>query len=318
MIAADLLDLPQNPAPIDARIVRVETMDGATLRTAWWRPEGAECPGTICILQGRAEYIEKHFEVIGELIARGFAVVAFDWRGQGRSTRQTRNPHKGHIGDFSDYHRDMAAIEAEILRPEMPQPHYALAFSMGGAIALDMAAEGKLPFKRVVAIAPMLKISFIRKLRLATFTARLLCALGLGRAFVPFGKEASVSTRPFPGNRLSSDPVRYMRSSETASAMGAAAIGAPTIGWVRAAFRLLERLSRKDVLQAIQTPFLLLSAGEDSICDSEVIEKAASQIRNCAAIRIPGSRHEMLLESDAARGAFWAAFDAFIPGTDER
>ena len=34
-------------------------------------------------------------------------------------------------------------------------------------------------------------------------------------------------------------------------------------------------------------------------------------------IVIPGARHEILMERDAIREQFWAAFDAFIPGTPD-
>ena len=30
---------------------------------------------------------------------------------------------------------------------------------------------------------------------------------------------------------------------------------------------------------------------------------------------IPGARHEILMEQDRYREQFWAAFDAFVPGT---
>jgi lysophospholipase len=30
---------------------------------------------------------------------------------------------------------------------------------------------------------------------------------------------------------------------------------------------------------------------------------------------VPGSRHELLMERDIVRGQFWAAFDAFVPGS---
>ena len=30
---------------------------------------------------------------------------------------------------------------------------------------------------------------------------------------------------------------------------------------------------------------------------------------------VPGARHELLMEQDRYRAQFWAAFDAFVPGT---
>ena len=51
---------------------------------------------------GRAEFIEKYFEVVRDARARGFAVAMLDWRGQGLSERALPNARKGHVHDFSN------------------------------------------------------------------------------------------------------------------------------------------------------------------------------------------------------------------------
>ena len=79
---------------------------GLRLRFASWQPVLRERRGTVCVFPGRAEYIEKYFEVVGELRRRGFAVAVLDWRGQGGSSRLTRNPLKGHVNDFAEYEED--------------------------------------------------------------------------------------------------------------------------------------------------------------------------------------------------------------------
>src|SRR3712207_2790788 len=148
-------------------------------------PETDEPQGTVCILQGRAEFIEKYFEVVGELRRRGFAVVTFDWRGQGHSGRQVGNPRKGHVRRFEDYQLDIEAIRDHVLIPYMPEPHFALAHSMGGAIALQSAAAGRLPFRRLVTTTPMVALCLIKPLRTVAATARILHLLGFGKSFVP-------------------------------------------------------------------------------------------------------------------------------------
>ena len=45
--------------------------DGLVLRVARWRPTARRTRGTVCILQGRAEFIERYFETITELRRRG-------------------------------------------------------------------------------------------------------------------------------------------------------------------------------------------------------------------------------------------------------
>jgi lysophospholipase len=297
--------------------MQVNTSDGVLLRVARWRPTARRARGTVCILQGRAEFIERYFETIAELRRRGFAVVAFDWRGQGRSGREVDNPRKGHVRDFSRYRRDLEAVRAEVLEPHMPKPHFALAHSMGGAVALLGAREGWLPFERLVATSPMIDLCIVRITHLRRTSARLLRWLGLGKSFVPGGGETPIATKPFEGNRLTSDARRHARNAALSTAMGEGAIGDPTIAWTDAAFRLMNRFRDPRFALEIRIPTLIVAAGADPVCATPAIERFAARLKAGHAIVIPGSRHEILMERDVIRAEFWAAFDAFIPGTPD-
>jgi lysophospholipase len=313
-----LYDTPDNPIPADPTLVGVKTEDGLVLRAATWMPRSGEARGTVCILQGRAEFIEKYFEVIEELRARGFAVVAFDWRGQGLSGRQVGNPRKGHVRRFSDYRRDLEAIRDQVLVPYMPAPHFALAHSMGGAIALNAAYESWLPFRRLVTTTPMIALCIIKHSGFTVGTVRALKYLGFGKAFVPSGGETSISTLPFKGNRLTSDPVRYARNAHVAHLIGEGAIGAPTVSWLDSAFRFMKRFTDPRFALKIRLPTLVIAAGADPVCATPATERFAARLKAGHAIVIPGARHEILMERDSIREQFWAAFDAFIPGSPDR
>jgi lysophospholipase len=312
-----LLETPDNPIPKRPVVTQIETRDGVRLRVARWRQTTRRARGTVCIMQGRAEFIERYFEVITELRRRGFAVVAFDWRGQGRSGREVDNPRKGHVRSFAHYRRDLDAIQREILEPLMPKPHFALAHSMGGAIALAGAREGWLPFERLVATTPMIDICIIKVTQMRRTTARLARWLGLGKSFVPGGGETPISTKPFPGNRLTSDQRRYARNAALATAMGEGAIGDPTISWLDAAFRFMAEFRDPRFPLEIRIPTLIVAAGADPVCATPAIERFAARLKVGHAIVIPGSRHEILMEREVIRTEFWAAFDAFIPGTPD-
>ncbi|NNC27275.1 alpha/beta hydrolase, partial [Salinisphaera sp. USBA-960] len=105
-----LIDHPDNPVPEGARSGFVTTPDDKKIRYAHWPAAGARRKGTVTLLQGRAEFIEKYFEVIEDLRQRGFAVIAFDWRGQGGSQRLTRNPRRGHVSNFNKYKLDLRTV----------------------------------------------------------------------------------------------------------------------------------------------------------------------------------------------------------------
>ena len=313
----NLVELPDNPAPKGVTVVPVATRDGVVLRAAYWLPDST-ARGTILLLHGRAEFIEKYFEVIGELLARGFAVVTFDWRGQGTSGRSVADARKGHIARFSDFRHDVEAVSREIVEPLLPKPVFGLAHSMGGCVALAGAAEGWLPVERLVATTPMVGLSLVKHARLVRGLARFLAWLGLGERFVPGGRAESISTEPFEGNRLSNDPVRYARNAAVARALGAGAVGSPTIAWLVAAYEAMAALQETGYPARITIPTLIFGAGNDPVCATPAIELFARGLGpGSTYVAIPGSRHEIMMEGDAIRESFWKAFDAFIPGSKD-
>src|SRR5262249_5912263 len=101
-----LVSIPANPIPEGAVTGVLKTPDGISIRFARWPPP-SDRKGTVCIFQGRTEFIEKYFEIVRDLNARGFAVATFDWRGQGLSGRMLREARKGHISNFADYETDL-------------------------------------------------------------------------------------------------------------------------------------------------------------------------------------------------------------------
>jgi lysophospholipase len=261
-----LYPTPDNPVPSKPAVMRVATSDGVPLRVVRWKPTARQVRGTVCILQGRAEFIEKYFEVVRELRRRGFAVVAFDWRGQGHSGRQVKNARKGHVRSFAQYRRDLDAIRDQVLIPHMPEPHFALAHSMGGAIALNAAAEGWLPFRRLVTTTPMIALCIISNVRTAALVSRVLYWFGFGKAFVPYGGETSIATKPFRGNPLTGDPVRYARNAEAAAAVGTGAVGDPTVAWAHSAFRFMKKFTDPRFGLKVRLPTLIIAAGADAVC----------------------------------------------------
>src|SRR3974390_1592900 len=100
-----------NPPPPGAIEEHLTTQDGVRLRSVRWTPGGA-ARGAVAVFGGRGEFVEKYFEIASDLLARGFAVAALDWRGQGGSERPLRNARKGHVDDFSHFERDLEAFVA--------------------------------------------------------------------------------------------------------------------------------------------------------------------------------------------------------------
>jgi lysophospholipase len=314
MAAAELFAPDDFPAPSQAQLAVVTARDGVGLRTARWPPTARKGPkGSVLIVQGRAEFIERYSEVIAELRRRGFHVATFDWRGQGGSDRLLRNRRKGHVRRFSDYQRDLDAVFAEVM-PRLPKPWFILAHSMGAALCLEAARQNRLPVSRMVALAPMLGLTMVKRPAAVKATAFVLNSLFLGRAFVPAGGETPLATRPFANNRLTRDPERFARNARLSGARPDLAIADPTIRWVHEAFRFMHHMGGAAIPLDIRVPTLVIAAGEDPVVSTPAIERFAARLKTGLAVVIAGARHEILHETDTVRAAFWAAFDAFIPG----
>jgi lysophospholipase len=310
----DLVALPNRPVPEGVRAGTLTTPDKVAIRYARWEATGAPRRGTVVICQGRSEFIEKYFEVIEELRARGFGVLTFDWRGQGGSGRLLSEIRKGHVRRFSDYQTDLETVMATVGLPDCRPPFYALAHSMGGSILIETAKAGRIWFDRMVLSAPMVALAQVSRPGPVRAFLTLLSALGLSSMTIPGGSLQPTSQKPFDGNPVSSDPVRYALAASYADIDRRLGLGAPTVGWVRAALGVASRFAHPLYAQGIRQPMLLIAAARDPLVHTPAIEAFGRRLKAGHTVVIPGSRHEAMMERDELRAQFWAAFDAFVPG----
>jgi len=309
-----LISIPANPVPEDVVSGTLKTPDGVSLRYARWAPPAGR-KGTVCLFQGRAEFIEKYFETVRDLRARGFAVATLDWRGQGLSQRALSNPRKGYVRDFADYGVDLEAFVREIVLPDCPPPVFALAHSMGATVLLRAAYQGHRWFDRMVLLAPMIALPGMRRTMATRAAVKIMRLLGLGGSYVPGGDATVMMRRPFIGNLLTSDPVRYARNVAVVEAEPALATAWPTVRWADAAFRVMREFANPGYPAKIRQPMLVVAAGYDGIVSTPAIDEFAVRLRGGSHLIVPGARHELLQEQDRYRMQVLAAFDAFVPGT---
>jgi lysophospholipase len=308
------ISIPANPVPDHGLAGTIKTPDGVSLRFGRWEPPPGR-RGTVVVMQGRAEYIEKYFETVRDLRARGFAVATFDWRGQGLSERALANPQKGHIRNFSQYITDLQAIMEQVVLPDCPPPYFALGHSMGGAIAIRSCHDGSRWFERVVLSAPMIALRPDKLTYIAGSLARALRLIGRGSAYVPTGHAKAVGSEDFIGNVLTSDPVRYARNSAVLEECPSLGLSAPTIAWADSAISQMKQFRDPAYAARIRQPMLLVAAGRDEVVSTAATETFGMNLMAGRHLILPGAKHEILQEQDQFRAQFWAAFDAFVPGT---
>jgi lysophospholipase len=310
-----LVSIPANPVPDGAITGAVKTSDGASLRFARWPAPSSGRKGTVCIFQGRIEFIEKYFEVVRDLNARGFAVATLDWRGQGLSSRRLRDPRKGHVANFTEYDTDLETFVREVVLPDCPPPLFALANSMGASVMLRAAAKGHRWFDRMVLCAPMIRLMNIRMLPVMPSVAKTLRMAGFGGSFIPGGGPACSASNAFLDNPVTSDPIRYARTAAIIEAESALALGAPTIAWADAALGAMADFAKPAFAAKLRQPMLIIACGRDRLVSTAAIEEFGSRLRSGSHLVVAGAKHEVMMELDLYRSQFWAAFDAFIPGT---
>ncbi len=302
----------QNREPAGSECHEVLTADGIRLRAIIIVPENAT-RGTVVVLNGRTEFVERYFETFGDLTKRGYAVASFDWRGQGGSQRLLKNPLRGFVKSFADYDKDLKSIMEKLVEQKCPKPYYALAHSMGGQLLLRALRDHKY-FTRAVMTGPLLGFHFGKwpkwLVPILTFIVKY---CGFGWIYIP-GASAKpvVQKSQFEGNILMSDKGRWERDVTILEAHPQLGLGGPTYSWLRAAMISMSRLRRWPRKKGPSCPTLIVLAGNDRVVDNRETRNFVARAPGFSLTVIEGAEHEILNETNAIRERFWAAFDAFM------
>jgi lysophospholipase len=188
---------------------------------------------------------------------------------------------------------------------------------MGATVLIRAAHQGRRWFDRMVLASPMVGLERRRLIRLRNPMVQFMAYAGLRRAVIPNVESRPLPLQPFDGNPLTSDPERHARTAAIVRAEPTLGIGAPTVGWARAALRAIGEFSEPGYGARIRQPIMLIAAGHDQIVSTPAIEAFAANLRAGSHLMVPGARHELLMEQNRFREQFWAAFDAFVPGTED-
>jgi lysophospholipase len=292
----------------------ISASDGWRLRTGVFQPEKRAL--ALCVLlTGQTEFIEKYFEVIAELNARGYIVATFDWRGQGGSQRALRNPLKAHIGDFAEYDTDLLSFMDQVAAKLSPVPPLVLAHSLGSHLALRALHDHPSLFRAAVLVAPMLGIATRGYPQWLTRSITALQArMGKTRRFAWGMAERDPFRVDFGAQLCTSDAVRFRRTQTVLRAHPQIRLAGPTWGWIAAAYRSMKQTAATGYAEAIKTPVLIAGAGKDRIVLTEATRRFAARLPRARYVEFEGSEHEILMETDAIRMRFWAEFDGFVAG----
>lgn len=272
--------------------------DGVRIRVGHWVPN-SDVRGTILMFPGRTEYIEKYNDTAQIFAARGYAMLAIDWRGQGLADRLLDDGRIGHVEHFPDYQRDVTAAVKAAEALNLPKPWHLIGHSMGGCIGLRAVIED-LPVTSCAFTGPMWGIFMSRLVRpVGILAAYWGTALGMGNRLMPSTKtDGYVATQAFEGNALTNDAATYKMMQEQLAAHPELSLGGPSTRWMREALAEMNHLA---TLPSPDLPCLTFLGTEEKITDKKRIhDRMAVWPRGTLDI-VQGAEHEILMESPHMR-----------------
>ena len=284
------------------------TSDGVRIRVAVWNAAAAQ--GTVVLLPGRTEYIEKYGRAATDLAQRGYATVTVDWRGQGLSDRALPDSMTGHVADFIDYQTDLDAVFAHARAQGLPQPYYLMAHSMGGCIGLRALMRG-LPVKAAAFSAPMWGILIAAWMRpVATAISSAARWLKVDNRYAPgTGPSTYVVDSPFVGNTLTTDAEMWDYMRRQAIAHPDLSLGGPSLRWLNTALVECHALS---LLPSPDYPAICALGTAEKIVDVAPVHARMARWPRGRLDLYPGSEHEVMMERPDMRGRFFDAAAALF------
>jgi len=290
----------------------LQAADGVQIRVGCWPLAGAK--GTVFLLPGRTEYIEKYGRAAADLARRGYATLSVDWRGQGLADRALNDPMTGHVGNFAEYQQDMDAILGFARATGLPEPWFLMSHSMGGCIALRSLMRDH-PFKATAFSAPMWGILIAAWMRpMAVTLATASRWFGFDNRLVPGSKEATyVLASPFLANTLTTDPEMWDFMRQQALACPELTLAGPSLGWLQAALAECHALS---LMPAPDLAAVTALGLQERIVDTGPIHARMAHWPKGKLSLYPAAEHEVMMERPATRERFFdescALFDLHL------
>jgi lysophospholipase len=206
---------------------------------------------------------------------------------------------------------DIGALLKDVVENENG-PNVAIGHSMGGHLLLRALVEQRPALSAAILVAPMIGINTSPAPAWASHTfAQGMAMAGMSRMPAwtsDFDPSPSGSSRQ---SILTSCNERYADEIFWIEQQPGFALGAPSWGWLSAAYRSMAMLTA-DKLKRVETPVLLLGTERDRLVSANSIRWAAGLIPSAELAMLNDAAHEILRETDEVRLGALARIDAFL------
>jgi acylglycerol lipase len=131
-----------------------QAVDGLPLFAQEWQPK-AESQAVVCLVHGLGEHSGRYAHLAAALAPAGYALLAFDLRGHGRSG----GPH-GHASTYEVLLDDIALLLGQAAQRFPAQPRFLYGHSLGGNLALVYTLRRQPQLAGVISTSPLLLPAF--------------------------------------------------------------------------------------------------------------------------------------------------------------
>jgi alpha-beta hydrolase superfamily lysophospholipase len=128
-----------------------KSSDGITFFGQVWEPDTAP-RAVVALVHGLGEHSGRYAHVASVLSQAGYALMAFDLRGHGRSTGQ-----RGYAPSYERLMQDIDQFLAEVDKRFPGQPRFLYGHSLGGDLVLNYVLRRRPPLAGVVATGSALR-----------------------------------------------------------------------------------------------------------------------------------------------------------------
>ncbi len=132
----------------------LNTTDGLKLQGQGWEPE-TDPKAVICLVHGIGEHSSRYDHVAATFNRAGYAMMAIDLRGHGRSEGK-----RGHAPNYDALMNDIALLISTAKQQHPDSPIFLYGHSLGGNLVIYYALSRKQQFAGIIASAPLLRLAY--------------------------------------------------------------------------------------------------------------------------------------------------------------
>jgi len=247
------------------------SFDGLDIYAQSWKASEGKPRAIINLVHGLGEHSGRYTEWAGFFVEEGYAVIALDYRGHGKSGGK-----RGHAKEYTYFMRDIELLLAKSaeLFPGIPAILYG--HSLGGNLIINYAEKYHPAIVALIATSPWLKLAFEPsriKLLLASLVRRIMPGL--------------LNSTGLTASQLAHDPEVAIKYSGDPLVHGKISVNA-FFTIIHAGNEAIRNAGR------INVPFLLVHGSEDMIASCKASQELAQKGNDTLTFRLwDGGYHEL-------------------------